>query len=564
MKKRILFHTEASFLSSGFAIYAHNILKRLHDSGKYDVAEFAIYANEGEERTKFTPWMMYPVAPARGDEEYAKIYGSNPYGQFGMFKFEAACLDFKPDIVMSIFDFWYSSYIARSPFRNFFKFAWMPTVDSRPQRPSWLDTYKTCDKILAYSYFGKNVLEEESNNQINDIIVASPGIDDSYEPSDTKENLRKKLGIPQDAKIVMMVCRNQMRKLIPDFLETLPIYYNKYSRKKSFSNNTFFYIHTSNPDDGWDLAQAIQETGMPNRILTTYICKECKTISISVFRGNVCQCEKCKKISMHMTNVSKGVPREALQDIMSVADIGVLMSIGEGWGMPLVEFKKAGVPVISVPYSATEEQVRDIDCGEPRHLGGFDVKIDRFYTESRTMQKRALFDKDSLAKRIYQIFSMSDSKYKDLCDDAKKCADELFTWDRAADAWMKAIDSIDVSDNLKWEAAPQNLYQPLSERFSPPQDIINHPDKLVDWLVESAYPHPCFTDYRKQELVDSLVSGADLIDGFNKSTYNLEKLFGMFNSMIEKHNVFEDARIQNFMGKYINKDNDKEMEAMII
>jgi len=222
-KKRILFSTEWSELFSGYGIYYKKLLERLYSTGKYEILELANYAKAGDPRLKYSKWEVIPVMPNPHDDHGNSIYNSNPLAQFGMNAFDDACLYFRPDIVVTIFDYWYSSYMLRSPFRNFFKLIWMPTVDSKPQRASWLDTYALCDKVCAYSYFGKRTLEEESSGRIKDVTVCSPAVDEDYLPSDTKEALRKKMGIPKDKNIVMMVCRNQMRKLICDFIETLPI-----------------------------------------------------------------------------------------------------------------------------------------------------------------------------------------------------------------------------------------------------------------------------------------------------------------------------------------------------
>ena len=40
-RKRILFCNEASFLCSGYGKYGREVLTRLHNTGKYDIAEFA-------------------------------------------------------------------------------------------------------------------------------------------------------------------------------------------------------------------------------------------------------------------------------------------------------------------------------------------------------------------------------------------------------------------------------------------------------------------------------------------------------------------------------------------
>ena len=50
MKKKILFCSEASYLNTGYATYSREIIRRLHASGKYEVAEFASYGKDGDPR----------------------------------------------------------------------------------------------------------------------------------------------------------------------------------------------------------------------------------------------------------------------------------------------------------------------------------------------------------------------------------------------------------------------------------------------------------------------------------------------------------------------------------
>ena len=562
VKKRILFHAEFSELSSGYAVYTKNLLTRLYKSGKYEIAEFANYVQPGDARLQSVPWKVYPVMPHPEDQEYAQIYNSSPLGQFGIFRFEQACLDFQPDIVISIFDYWYSGYIQKSPYRDFFKFMWMPTVDSAPQRPCWIDTYSLCDKVLAYSYFGKRILENQSDGRINNVTVASPGIDDSYSPSGTKDELRGRMGIPKDANIVLMVGRNQLRKLIPDFLETLSIFSQKYGKKKpDLVNKTFFYIHTSNPDSGWDIPDAIARTGCSDRIITTYICKKCNSICVSQYRGMVCKCNKCGSFSSHMTSVGSGIPRQALADIMHISDIGVLASIGEGFGMPIIEMKKVGLPVITVPYSAMEEQCVDIKCGEKRNWGGIPVKIKTMYTEPQTMQRRALFDKEDMAKKIYDVLTMNEVKRNQLSEDAIRCVEQFFTWDKCAEIWMNEIDNIDISDKLMWESTPPKFFKEIDE-LNIPEEIIHNPEAAVRWCLDNIYTHSYFTNFRVSEIVQSLVTGADMIDQFNKRSFDLNTLKNMLKDMINKNNMFENARANKFFSKHIAENTEEQNNNM--
>ena len=133
-KKRILFCTEATFLNTGYATYAREILTYLHSTGKYEIAELASYGERDDKRAEGTPWKFYGVMPPKdASEEEHKRYNSMPVFQFGEYAFETTCLDFKPDVVCDIRDFWMLDFAERSPYRRLFRWCIMPTVDARPQ-----------------------------------------------------------------------------------------------------------------------------------------------------------------------------------------------------------------------------------------------------------------------------------------------------------------------------------------------------------------------------------------------------------------------------------------------
>ncbi len=98
-KKRVLFHSEATYLNTGYATYGREVIKRLIATGKYEVAEYSNYGSCDDHRRSSIPWKNYPVAPAKTDpEEVINNYRANVTHQFGSWRFERACLDFKPDI----------------------------------------------------------------------------------------------------------------------------------------------------------------------------------------------------------------------------------------------------------------------------------------------------------------------------------------------------------------------------------------------------------------------------------------------------------------------------------
>ena len=118
-KKKILFCSEATFLNTGYATYTREMLNYLQSTNKYELAELGAYAENNDPRAVGIPWKFYGATPST-EEEKAK-FNANPTFQFGEYAFESVCLDFKPDIVCDIRDFWMLDFAERSPYRKFFK-----------------------------------------------------------------------------------------------------------------------------------------------------------------------------------------------------------------------------------------------------------------------------------------------------------------------------------------------------------------------------------------------------------------------------------------------------------
>ena len=181
-KKKILLCNEASFLNTGYATYGRELMKRLYASDKYELAELSTYASYGDERFSQLPWKTYSNLPDPNNQEEANLYGSNITYQFGEFKFEYVLLDFQPDIVVDIRDWWMLEFEERSPFRGLFYWAIMPTVDAEPQNEQWLATYASADAVFNYSDWGYELLKKEGGGNIKCLGSAPPSSDAAYVP----------------------------------------------------------------------------------------------------------------------------------------------------------------------------------------------------------------------------------------------------------------------------------------------------------------------------------------------------------------------------------------------
>ena len=117
-KKRLLILSESHHLASGFGTYAKEIISRLQDTGKYEIAEFASWGRK--DQIGEVPWIYYGNLPEDNNQQEGEIYGSNPANNFGIWRFDRVVMDFKPDVVLTYRDPWMDQWIADSPLRKFF------------------------------------------------------------------------------------------------------------------------------------------------------------------------------------------------------------------------------------------------------------------------------------------------------------------------------------------------------------------------------------------------------------------------------------------------------------
>ena len=329
-KRRILFIGEASYIATGFGTYWQEVIKRLHATGEFEIAELGSYAYDGDPKNFQVPWKFYPVAPAHNDEAGNKAFSSKPTNQFGEWRFDDVCIEFKPDIVVGIRDWWMDEFALRSPLRNNFKFIWMPTIDGDPQKESWLDSYKQCDKVLTYSEWGMSLLKKQARTGTSLVTVASPGADlDVFSPPSDKAQHKSRLGIQPDTIIIGTVMRNQKRKLYYDLIQAFAGWLHKSKTKghTRLASRTFLYLHTSYPDVGYDIGRAVREFEIGNKVIMTYLCAGCGMAFPAFFSGQTAHCRKCNQPKAHPPNASHHVPRHILADIMKTFDLYVQYSI---------------------------------------------------------------------------------------------------------------------------------------------------------------------------------------------------------------------------------------------
>lgn len=367
MKKRILFVGEASSLNSGFSTIYRELLPRICE--RYDIAEIASYVTPDDPKQKAfvnNRWKWWGTMP-RNKEEAEQFSKPSPYpedrganiNQFGYAVFDRACIEFQPDIVVSIRDVWMDSYIARSPFRSWFKWVFMPTIDCQYQAEEWIDTMSKANLICSYSDFGIETLRIQAPGLKVFKKPLRPGVDlDTFKVLDSSKN-KEEFIINPNIKVIGSVFRNQSRKRVLDLIDSFAIMKNKY-KGNNIVDKSVLLLHSCWPDNqfSFDYPRHIMRLssyswvdnhcpGLKNSVLQTLKCHACGKTSLT-FAANLIgkpiinntitmPCTNCGQNAAAPPNVGNGLSREELAKVYNLMDLLVQFSISEGCFAPDTE-----------------------------------------------------------------------------------------------------------------------------------------------------------------------------------------------------------------------------------
>lgn len=544
MKKKVLFVTEASFHPTGYSVYTKEVLSRLYKNPEIEVAELACFTGPEPEELKNIPWKVYPNIPDATNQEAMNNYNSSMSNKFGDFAFNSVLLDFEPDFVMDIRDWWMLEFEERSPFREFFNWAIMPTVDAEPQNSQWIDTYSSADGVFAYSEFGRDTMLAQTNN-IKFVDIASPCASETFFKIEDKKSLREEFGLDKNAIIFGTVMRNQRRKLYPDLFKA----FRKFLDDNPSLTNCYLYCHTGFPDVGWDIPDLIKELNLSNKVLITYKCKNCGKITVSFFNEAVKFCNDCKIFSSTIVGVSNKMADTDLNKIYNIFDVYIQWANSEGWGMPQLEAAYAGLPVVSINYSAMESLVASIE--------GIPVDPISYYKELETGCFRAVPDNNELAKILGKL--ANDKSFRD--DVANRChanARKIYNWDYTANKWLKYFLETPTLDHSRTWKSPPRFFNPHQ---SLPQDINQIPvTDQVNWLFTNVLGMPDLINKSMwRRMIKDMTYRASMslnIPGYYYNDYshpdvekrfeefNIEKAFNICLYMRNAFNQWEQMRIQ--------------------
>lgn len=306
---KINWHSNAPWSSTGYANQTRLFTPRIRDLG-YDMSITAFYGLQGG----MAEWRGIRVLPS----------GKHPYGQDiigASARFDGA------DCIISLMDVW-----VMQPENNAGLpwFPWFP-VDCEPAPRMVVDKARRATKGIAMSKFG----QAQAQAVGLDTFYVPHGVEaDVFKPLDGS---RERLGWPQDKFIVGMVAANKGVPPRKSFFEQIAAFKALHIKHP----DTLLYLHT---DDGTHGGECVD--------LVDY----CQVMGLKVaWQTNRPVESDVDVLFADQYTYLLGLPDPYMVDAYNSLDVMMLCSMGEGFGIPLIEAQACGCPVITGGWTSMNE-----------------------------------------------------------------------------------------------------------------------------------------------------------------------------------------------------------------
>ena len=181
------------------------------------------------------------------------------------------------------------------------------------------DTLKGFDRLLAYTLWGKQVLEDTLGQEVDWMPHGyNPQVFQPYGKSPGRQLLR----LPKEVPLVGMVATNQARK-------DWGLAFQAIAALRQRVPNLKFWAHIDLLERYWSLPALITDYHLESTVIVT--------------------------LSGQLNN-------QGLAYCYSACDVTMLPSGGEGFGYPIVESMACGVPCVHGKYGGGVEQIPDKQC----------------------------------------------------------------------------------------------------------------------------------------------------------------------------------------------------------
>jgi glycosyltransferase involved in cell wall biosynthesis len=315
---RVLWISDSPTTPSGFATVTREVCRRLHERGHR--IEILGWQNRGA----VSWWEGIAVHPVRHD-------------QFGADVLLGYLMRVRPDFVVSLADVWWMSYMADPLIQSFLDTSgtrWVhyyPVDGADPAGrlpPGWAELLAVADVPVAMSRWGQAVSAASGV----DARYVPHGVDlGVFRPADDKAAAKAELGCAGRF-VVLSDARNQPRKMLPRTLDVLRVLAGD-----PHYDDVLFHLHC----DPYDPAAE-------SELYAYSVLHDLELLGLL---------DRVRFTAGFQMKAGGGVTMAELARLYQAADVHLLSSYGEGFGLPTLQAAAAGVVPVAVAASASRELV---------------------------------------------------------------------------------------------------------------------------------------------------------------------------------------------------------------
>ncbi len=302
-KIRILWDSNSPWANTGYGVQTRLFAPRIDQLG-YKTAIMAYYGLQGG--------MLHingmPIYPG-----FFESYGNDVMA--------AHAQNWRADVLLTLTDTWILNTGMIPPGLKWIP--WYP-IDHINIPELVKRNLSTAYRRIAMSKFGQKIVQEAGLHS----YYVPHAVDTSvYKPMD-KDEARKQLNWPKDAYIMGMVAMNKGNPSRKSFVEVLTAFRDF----RKVHTDALFYCHT-----GLSLQGEAQGINMHQL---------CYSLGLQPGKD---------VIFPDQYHLYLGIPENMMATMYNALDVHVLVSKGEGFGIPLIEAQACGCPVITGGWTAMDE-----------------------------------------------------------------------------------------------------------------------------------------------------------------------------------------------------------------
>jgi glycosyltransferase involved in cell wall biosynthesis len=380
---RILWASDSPHLNTGFAKATREVLSRLAEVEGWDVSCLGWYGEADVGEPSRFGYRLYPAGPPQDPQGLLQVTDL-----------------VRPDVLVALSDVWSIGWLVDAPLPEGTKVVLYFPVDGAPLRSAWVEALKRCRHIVTISAFGERTLREALDGR--KVARIQHGVDPSvFRPLEDRADQRARFVFGPDSAsladrfVVGCVARNQPRKQFPILIEA----FEEFSRRHP---EAFLYLHTAPLDSGWDIPELLKQHGLTERAALP---------------------ERADALG--------GCSDEDLNRLYNLMDVFALPTMGEGFGLPILEAMAAGTPVVATDCTSVTELVSG---------RGELIRVKDWLVAPGSTMEQAIPDREHLVELLEKLYG-DPALRRAHAEEGRRLAEEL-TWDRAAERWQAFLTQI--------------------------------------------------------------------------------------------------------------------------